>query len=673
MAKSSSNRYTDFLVNEILPSGEVLHLRNTSVPPSISSQPDKATEKEKKDGETPKDKDNKQDKPAAEVEEKAEAEVAPEPFQLAADDLELLKSLFGDEVSQQIVDLHDRVYHKPKLAPGKFGQINAGVVDDKDTRTKMHMTLRRVFNSLLSSVTDKDNNMIISATPNRHKRASKGFRGESGNRNDRLKWDDLGGPYLHFTIYKENKDTMEVISFMARMLKMNAKSFQFAGTKDRRGVTVQRACVFKVFAERLVSLNKTLRNAVLGDFEYRRHGLELGELTGNEFVITLRECQFPASQDPQQSALDRAKGLVKTAMHNLRERGYLNYYGLQRFGTFAKGTHETGMKMLQSDFKGAVDTILDYSPWVLAAAQGSDAEAAGSLIGTDDKARAEAINIFKTTRNVHNALEKLPRKFTAETSIIRHLGRSGNDYLGALQAIPRNLRMMYVHAYQSFVWNYAAGERWRLYGAKVVEGDLIIINKQQTQATVDETVDADGEVVVAPQANDSANAVDDVFTRARPLSAEEAASGKYTIFDIVLPTPGFDVEYPANQMTDFYKRFMASEQGGGLDPFDMRRKWRDISLSGSYRTLLSRPGPAHSYQVMTYSEDDQQLVETDLETLKREQADGSEEQPESAGSGDKIAAVLKFQLGAGQYATMALRELMKMGGVKEFKPEFTGR
>ena len=39
----------------------------------------------------------------------------------------------------------------------------------------------------------------------------------------------------------------------------------------------------------------------------------------------------------------------------------------------------------------------------------------------------------------------------------------------------------------------------------------------------------------------------------------------------------------------------------------------------------------------------------------------------------KIAVVVKLQLGSSQYATMALRELMKAGGVKAFKPEYGGR
>lgn len=124
-------------------------------------------------------------------------------------------------------------------------------------------------------------------------------------------------------------------------------------------------------------------------------------------------------------------------------------------------------------------------------------------------------------------------------------------------------------------------------------------------------------------------------------------------------------------MTDFYKRFMGSEEGGKLDPFDMRRKWKDISLSGSYRKLLSRMGEDYSFEIKTYEKDDEQFIVTDLEAVTNHESEKAEAKTEG-GKDDKLAVVLKFQLGSSQYATMALRELMK-GRAKAYTPDFGGR
>lgn len=64
------------------------------------------------------------------------------------------------------------------------------------------------------------------------------------------------------------------------------------------------------------------------------------------------------------------------------------------------------------------------------------------------------------------------------------------------------------------------------------------------------------------------------------LTEEHIKSGQYTIHDVVLPLPGYDVVYPENDMKDHYRQIMAND---GLDISNMRRKVKDYALSGAYR------------------------------------------------------------------------------------------
>ncbi|EEP78080.1 conserved hypothetical protein [Uncinocarpus reesii 1704] len=629
-------RYTDFLVNEILPSGQVLHLQDLKVPASL--RPDSRELSAQKASEPPNEtpaqpttetvseprqqNDGTSDAVVEAAETTAAADNGQLESQISEQDQKLLEQYLGADVTAKVVKLYGRALAKPHLKAGDLGRVKSEPVPEKDTRTIVHQALRRIFGGRIESSTESDNSLLLSPVPiKRLKSQMKG--GVADNRRGKLGWSEVGGEYLHFTVYKENKDTMEVMNFLARQLKLGIKGLKFAGTKDRRGVTVQRASAFRLDAGRLANMNRTLRNAAVGDFKYEKQGLELGDLGGNE-------CYHSTS-----------------------------------------GEHANAFY------------IAPQRVWMRRKAA---ARRRGHLMGPDDILRAEAIHVFQSTGEVGPALAKMPRKFTAESAIIKHLGRKKNDYLGALQTIPRNLRLIYVHAYQALVWNHAAGERWRLYGDRVVEGDLVLIHEfketDDSRAAMAEEVDADGEAIVLPNTNDSAVSADSVFERARPLTSEEAGSGKYTIFDVVLPLPGYDIIYPPNQLTDFYKTFMGSERGGKLDPFDMRRQWKDISLSGGYRKILSRPGADYSFEVKQYTDDNEQFIKTDLERIREKASDAqgeSNNQQQSvqdeqmdAAKEKKLAVVIKFQLGASQYATMALRELMKTGGAKEYRPEYAG-
>lgn len=649
--------------------------------------------------------------------------------QLSDVDKDLLTSYFDSEVVDQILALFQRILASPQRKAREFGTVTTQPIE-REVRTDIHQAIRRIFSSRLDSTTDGDGAMVIVAA---NSKTNSGWKNNAG-RNDRSSkpqqpkgkagWDLLGGDYLHFTLYKENKDTMEVISYLAKILKLRPQLFQFAGTKDRRGITVQRASVYRTQAKKLVDAGRTLRNAKIGNYKYHPQGLQLGDLMGNEFVITLRDCHFEgAGELDLNTKLEKASAIVDTAIENFAEHGFINYYGLQRFGSFSTGTHSIGRSMLQGDFKAACQAILWYNPSALVAAQ-ENPEQQDSNVSRDDMARALALHAFATTGHSQAALDQLPRKFSAEACLIRHLARADhkNDYYGALQTISRNLRLMYVHAYQSLVWNTAVSARWKSHGHTVLPGDLVLVTEHpDPNTTVDNNkskVDQDGEPIVAAEASDRAYTTDEIFTRARALTESELASSdcKITIFDIVLPTPGYDILYPANDSANIYKDFMASEEGGGLDPYDMRRKWKDVSLSGSYRKLLAKPLGKVEWDVKAYGAkgDDEQFVETDGDRMERlrhgdrqqgekqremkpdpaSKNDGTLATDEAEGNApgrpeditpavttdtldqkpqnDKIAVILKLQLGSSTYATMALRELMKEGGVKTWKAEYGG-
>lgn len=655
-------------------------------------------------------------------------------------------TIFGEETTNHILSLHTAVLKNPHKKPREFRSVVSDVISDKEVRTQAHQAIRNIFSSRLETKTDEANNTITISGAAKAVKERGG--GQLGGRNgqprvkNKAGWDDLGGEYLHFTLYKENKDTMEAVYFLASQMKMNVKSFQFGGTKDRRGVTTQRVSVYRVHAEQLARLNSRLRGSKIGDFKHQREGLELGDLGGNEFVITLRDCHFPGEEGlAVHERLELARKIVNDAVESFKKGGFINYYGLQRFGSFAASTDRIGMKLLQGNLKEAVDDILAYNPSVLPSADGegnNTATAQGQNISSDDINRAIALDIWKTTQNANEALQKLPRKFSAESNIIRHLGhkngKSINDYQGALQTIPRNLRLMYVHAYQSLVWNTVAGERWSRWGSTVVEGDLVLdtdyaakmstssTTAPDTTETIQQEVDESGEPIISASASASTSTGphdattkdnDTIYATARPLTASEAASSTFDITHIVLPLPGYDVTYPSNELGEFYKSFMASEAGGGLDPYDMRRSWKDMSLSGGYRKVVVRPGEGMKAEVRTYGREDEQMVETDLERLNKrtgykrggggggqqdgkrpaaatmdagkETSDGKADDAEMTDAqsttngtttfGDphsKIAVILNMRLGPSQYATMALREMMKAGGVKTYKPDFGG-
>ncbi|OHW93413.1 tRNA pseudouridine synthase d [Colletotrichum incanum] len=686
-------RYTDFQVYEINKDGSVLHLKETRLPPPPKepTPPPPPVVEEKKEEEVKAEDSTKSGDAVA-----AEKPVVPE---IPAEDLAAITSLTNEEFANQLLAMYQTVSADKNA---KTEPATSPVMDDKDQRSQLHQSVRRIFSSTIDTTTDPTGAIVARVVPPRGK--GKGVRGgRDNNKQKKPKTRAPGeGEYLHFTMYKENRDTMDALHQISKALRIKPQAIGTAGTKDRRAATTQRCSVRGQRADGLVRAR--LNGVTVGDYLYAPTPIHLGAHAGNEFVIALKDCLVAGA--PDLSPADRHAQIhasVKAAMASMHTLGWINYFGHQRFGTHAVGTHEVGRLILQEDFEGAVNAILAYDEAIAKRAAGG--EVPEQAHARDDFSRHRACMLFREGGSMDDALQHLPRRFSAESSLIRHLGRSSGpsrrDFIGALTSITRGLRSMYLHAYQSYVWNHAASHRWRLYGEKVVEGDLVLVDDSKPQTDDAETAHDDG---------------DDDFSDARPLTAEEAASGKYTIHDIVLPSPGHAVVYPTNAVGEFYTTFM--RDNGGLDPAKMIRRHREFSLRGDYRKVVVRFLAEPGFEVRAYEDDNEQMHPTDMDRIraarsgagkkrgredgeevngenkkakaetppetetqkdgangdeKMEDAPQTEQKPEAeaeAKTGDaaaesnptaektKTAVVVRFQLPKSAYATVALRELM---------------
>eukprot|EP00741_Cyanophora_paradoxa_P016863 tig00020943_g16287.t1 len=476
------------------------------------------------------------------------------------------------------------------------------------------------------------------------------------------------GEHVTFALYKENRDTMDAIGLLCRLLQVTPKTFSYAGTKDKRAVTTQRVSAFKVAPERLRGLNKTLRGMRLGSFGYAREAIRLGDLSGNRFSLVLRD-------------VDADEGQLEAALRAVAERGFLNYYGLQRFGS--TGTHKVGAHILRGEWQAAVDAILSPRP-------GESTEA------------ARAREHFAKTKDIEGALRKMPRGMLVErcgpaaprrtrgkeapgateagVSLLAGFKRNGlSDPLAALGAVPRNMRTMYVHAYQSLIWNHMASLRVQMCPGGALEGDLVFADARAEAPTPaeEDAVAADAEEAEAAAAVAGAEEGGEGDGAAgagragggrravRALSAEEAASGRYGLSDVLLPLPGFDVQYPSHALKDRYREAMAAD---GIDIDGLNLKQKEYALPGGYRPLVVKPRDFR-WRIARYAAVEEPLLRTDLDVVEsRNQHIPDLDDPRAplgpvphlAPSAGPLAAVaVGFTLPSSAYATMCLREMMK--------------
>ena len=257
---------------------------------------------------------------------------------------------------------------------------------------------------------------------------------------------DPAGPFTILRVTSRDWEQHELAGALARRLGLPPHAVSWSGTKDRRAV-----------AERLFSYRGAPPDRDLGlrDLEvleaYRaREGLVLGHHFGNAFEIRVDGLSLPPAD-----ALAAYRGIES----DLRAAGgFPNFFGPQRFGEVRPITQEVGRWVVRGDLARAVEVYLSDRP-------------DGGTPGVGDAAR----QAYAEHHDAARALREFPAEYTFERTLLEHLAR-GHSPERAFRALSRDLRLLFVHAYQSLLFN-----RWlsRRYIAGVplhepVAGDRIL-------------------------------------------------------------------------------------------------------------------------------------------------------------------------------------------------------
>ena len=220
-------------------------------------------------------------------------------------------------------------------------------------------------------------------------------------------------------------ETHEFARDLSDELGASRKRVRWAGTKDRRAVTTQLFTVAEVSREEIEGVS--LEGAEMEYLGRSHQYVSLGDLRGNEFEVRLRDADAPEDADAVAEEIEAFGGVP-------------NLFGSQRFGSRRPVTHVVGERILEGDFEGAVDAYI---------ADSSEAE---------PESTREARERYADEGDPREALGYFPEHLGYERALLNALaeGKEGRDVLDAL---PHNLRRMFVNAVQSRVFNLVLRER----------------------------------------------------------------------------------------------------------------------------------------------------------------------------------------------------------------------
>ncbi len=232
---------------------------------------------------------------------------------------------------------------------------------------------------------------------------------------------DVGGMYTHFTLWKRGIDTHSAIKKICTLCHHSEKDFGYAGLKDAQAETLQRISVWSRKKECLEKIN--LPNLKVLNPIKQKFGISIGDLLGNHFQVKIRNIQRNVSQTE-----------LEALCSDIETGGFLNYYGLQRFGSKRPILHKIGLHLIREEYSLAIDTYL----------------------GEPSKFEHEKISklrqMYINEESLTEIYAKFPSTYAFEKRMLSGLIKQNSEEK-IIFSLPIYFLRLAISAYQSFLFN----------------------------------------------------------------------------------------------------------------------------------------------------------------------------------------------------------------------------
>ena len=155
-------------------------------------------------------------------------------------------------------------------------------------------------------------------------------------REDLLVENGFSSAYHVYELKKQNYTTERAVTHIAKALHLPRKFIGYAGSKDKNAITTQYITIKGVKKDKILALE--LKDIKLSFVGYAKEAFKLGDLLGNQFVITIRNLDEVFSKNiPKDFVIP-------------------NYFDEQRFSSCNAAI---GQALFTQDFRKAIQLVVD--------------------------------------------------------------------------------------------------------------------------------------------------------------------------------------------------------------------------------------------------------------------------------------------------------------------------